>query len=269
MPSEGAPGPVPVRMPTRFHKPLAIVPAYNEERCVGSVVDEIRLHCPEFEVLVVDDGSTDETARAAADAGASVVRLPFNLGIGGAVQAGYQYAYDRGHDLAVQIDGDGQHDPAQIRTLMRYLERHPDLQMVTGSRFLDGSDVNGYKSSPIRRVGIRIFQWALSAVTGQRITDPTSGFRMTTRRGIEVFARDYPHDYPEVEAIVMLHAHRLSSAEVPCSMRARAGGRSSINTARSGYYMIKVLLAVFVNLLRSRPSVEAGDRAPVTAEHAL
>jgi glycosyltransferase involved in cell wall biosynthesis len=256
-------------MPTCFHKPLAIVPAYNEEHCVAGVVHEIRAHCPDFEVLVVDDGSTDLTARAANEAGAAVVRLPFNLGIGGAVQAGYQYAYDHGHDLAVQVDGDGQHDPAQIRVLQRHLERNPDLEMVTGSRFLDGSDVNGYKSSPIRRVGIRVFQWTLSAVTRQRITDPTSGFRMTTRRGIEVFARDYPHDYPEVEAIVMLHAHRLRSAEVPASMRARTGGRSSINSARSGYYMVKVLLAVFVNLLRSRPSVEAGDRAPVTAEHAL
>ncbi len=256
-------------MPSRFHKPLAIVPAYNEERCVGAVVHEIQAHNPAFSVLVVDDGSTDSTALAAADAGATVVRMPFNLGIGGAVQAGYQYAYEHGHDLAVQIDGDGQHDPAQVRLLQRHLDRHPDLHMVTGSRFLDGSDVNGYKSSPIRRVGIRIFQWALSAVTRQRITDPTSGFRMTTRRGIELFARDYPHDYPEVEAIVMLHAHRLRSAEVPASMRARAGGQSSINSARSGYYMAKVLLAVFVNLLRSKPSVEPGDRAPVTAEHAL
>src|SRR4051812_6442191 len=116
-------------MPARFHKPLAIVPAYNEERCVGTVVHEIRTQCPDFGVLVVDDGSTDRTAETAADAGAAVVRLPFNLGIGGAVQAGYQYAYDHGHDLAVQIDGDGQHDPAQICTLQRHLERHPELHM--------------------------------------------------------------------------------------------------------------------------------------------
>jgi len=139
--------------------------------------------------------------------------------------------------------------------------------MVTGSRFLERG--GGYRSSASRRIGIRIFSALLSAITRQPITDPTSGFRMTTRHGIELFARDYPHDYPEVEAVVMLHHHRLRSAEVPVQMRARAGGRSSIAGHWSAFYMLKVLLAVLVGLFRARPVVQPGENAPVTAEHAI
>jgi len=254
-------------MPSRFHKPLAIVPAYNEEGCVRGVVDEIRLRNPDFDILVVDDGSTDATADEARAAGAQVVRAPFNLGIGGAMQTGYVYALEHGYDLAVQVDGDGQHDAGQIAALRFHLDRHPELHMVTGSRFLERG--GGYRSSASRRIGIRIFSALLSAITRQPITDPTSGFRMTTRHGIELFARDYPHDYPEVEAVVMLHHHRLRSAEVPVQMRARAGGRSSIAGHWSAFYMLKVLLAVLVGLFRARPVVQPGENAPVTAEHAI
>jgi hypothetical protein len=182
------------------------------------------------------------------------------------VQCGYLYAFERGYDLAVQVDGDGQHDATEVAEMRSYLDRHPELHMVTGSRFLANE---GYRSSATRRVGIGIFAWLLSRITRQTITDPTSGFRMTTRRGIELFARDYPHDYPEVEAVVMLHHHRLRSAEVPVRMRARAGGRSSIAGHWSAFYMVKVLLAVVVGLFRARPSVEAGEDAPVTAEPAI
>ena|SRR5829696_5219998 len=255
-------------MSRRFHKPLAIVPAYNEEPCVGGVVTELHHHCPDFDVIVIDDGSTDATADAARAAGAAVVRNPLNLGIGGAVQCGYQFALEHGYDLAVQVDGDGQHDAREIQVLRSHLERHPELHMVTGSRFLERAR-DGYRSSTPRRIGIRIFSALLSAVTRQPITDPTSGFRMTTRRGIELFARDYPHDYPEVEAVVMLHHHRLRSAELPVRMRERAGGRSSIAGHWSGFYMLKVLLAVGVAIFRARPAVEPGEQAPVTAEHAI
>jgi glycosyltransferase involved in cell wall biosynthesis len=249
-------------------KLLAIVPAYNEAAAIGSTVAEIRVHAPEFDVLVVDDGSTDDTASVAESEGAQVIRHPFNLGIGGAVQSGYQYALERGYDVAVQVDGDGQHDARHIAELLAQLRAEPELNLVTGSRFL-AEDGHGYRSSVSRRLGIRLFSGVLSAVCGRRITDPTSGFRMTDRRGIELFARDYPHDYPEVEAVLMCHAHRLSAVEVPVRMRARQTGRSSIGSTQSAYYMIKVLLAVFVGLLRARPAVQAGDEAPVTAEHSI
>jgi glycosyltransferase involved in cell wall biosynthesis len=248
---------------------LAIVPAYNEAGAIGSTVAELHAHAPEWDVLVVDDGSTDDTARIAEAAGARVLRMPFNLGIGGAVQSGYQYALDHGYNVAVQVDGDGQHDPRYLPILLDHLHSDPDLNMVTGSRFLDPEDPHGYRSSASRRVGIRLFAGILSRIVGRRITDPTSGMRMTDQRGIELFARDYPHDYPEVEAVVMLHHHRLRSAEVPVLMRERAGGRSSIAGHWSAFYMIKVSLAVLVGLFRARPAITPGDSAPVTAEHAL
>jgi glycosyltransferase involved in cell wall biosynthesis len=247
---------------------LAIVPAYNEAESIGRVVRELRERAADFDVLVIDDGSTDDTAALATAAGAEVIRHPFNLGIGGAVQTGYQYALERGYDIAVQIDGDGQHDPQTVHALLRHLRNHPELDMVTGSRFL-AADGDGYRSSAPRRMGIRIFSAILSAIVGQRVTDPTSGLRMARRRGIELFARDYPHDYPEVEAVLLMHHHRLSSMEIPVIMRERMGGVSSINSTRSVYYMVKVLLAVVVGLFRARPVPEPGDRAPVAAEHGI
>jgi glycosyltransferase involved in cell wall biosynthesis len=247
---------------------LAIVPAYNEGASITGVVAELRDRAPGFDVLVVDDGSTDDTARRAREAGALVVRHPFNLGIGGAMQSGYRFASERGYVLACQVDGDGQHDPGQIAILVEHLRSHPELHMVTGSRFL-APDGQGYRSSASRRIGIRTFARVLSLITRQRVTDPTSGFRLTSREAIELFARDYPHDYPEVEAVVMVHAHRLRSGEVPVTMRPRMGGVSSINATGSIVYMVKVLLAIFVGLFRARPAVELGDRAPVAAESAI
>jgi glycosyltransferase involved in cell wall biosynthesis len=247
---------------------IAIVPALNEVGAVGRTVHEIRRAAPEFDVLVVDDGSTDETAAVAGQAGATVVRLPFNLGIGGAVQAGYMYAQEHGYRVAVQVDGDGQHDPRYIPDLLARLEQDPSLNMVTGSRFLEQVD-GGYRSSPIRRAGIRLFASVVSFVSRQRVTDPTSGFRMTDRRGIELFARDYPHDYPEVEAILLMHAHRLRSTEIPVAMRPRTTGSSAISTIQAGYYMIKVLLALFVGVFRAKPNATPGQDPPVAAERSL
>ncbi len=234
---------------------LAIVPAFNEADAIFRAVAAIREQAPDFDVLVVDDGSIDATAERARTAGAKVLRMPFNLGIGGAMQSGYIYALEQGYEIAVQVDGDGQHDPGHIHDLLARLRDEPDLNMVTGSRFLDQSG-EGYRSSATRRVGIRIFSRVVSWITGQRVTDPTSGFRMTNRRGIELFAHDYPHDYPEVEAILLMHAHKLRSCEVAVQMRPRLTGESAISSTQSVYYMVKVLLAVFVGLFRRKPTVE-------------
>jgi glycosyltransferase involved in cell wall biosynthesis len=246
---------------------LAIVPAHNEEAAIAGTVREILAAAPDFEVLVVDDGSTDQTAVRAAGAGAGVLKLPFNLGIGGAMQAGYIYANEHNFDVAVQVDGDGQHDPGFIPALLTRLRGRPEVDMVTGSRFLDPS-TEGYRSSKARRAGIRVFTLVVSLITRQRVTDPTSGFRMTNRKAIRLFARDYPHDYPEVEAILLMHAHRLRSCEVAVEMRPRLSGVSAISSTQPFYYMVKVLLAVFIGLFRSHPTVEPGD-TPVSAEPAL
>jgi glycosyltransferase involved in cell wall biosynthesis len=246
---------------------LAVVPSYNEAATVGRVVSDLREHRPDVDVLVVDDGSTDDTYEVAALAGAAVVRLPFNVGIGGAVQTGFVYALERGYDRMVQIDGDGQHDPTQLDALEQAMAGDPTLDMVCGSRFLS-PDLR-YPAPISRRTGIHIFAFLLSRIVGQPVSDPTSGFRLYNRRAIALFARDYPHDYPEVEAVLMLHHHRLRMLEVPVRMFTRGGGRSSIGSGKSAYYMIKVLLALFVGLARRRPVVEAGEPAPVAAQHSI
>jgi glycosyltransferase involved in cell wall biosynthesis len=246
---------------------LAIVPAFNEADSVAQTVDAIHQWAHGFDVLVVDDGSADATAERAAQAGAAVVRMPFNLGIGGAMQGGYIYALEHGYEVAVQVDGDGQHDPRHIGDLLQTLRSDPELNMVTGSRFLAASGV-GFQSSAARRAGIRIFSTVVSQITGQRVTDPTSGFRMTNRRGIELFARDYPHDYPEVEAILLMHAHRLRSCEIPVVMQPRLTGKSAISSTQSVYYMVKVLLAVFVGLFRRRPTTTTNEPSTALTEGA-
>lgn len=251
-------------MPTENETPkLVIVPAYNEEGSVGGVVESVRMHAPDFDVIVIDDGSTDNTAMEAERSGAQVIRHPFNLGIGGAVQTGFKYASQHGYGIAVQVDGDGQHDASYIPRLLEGLRASDAADMACGTRFREEP---GYKVPLRRRFGIKIFELVLSFIVRQRITDPTSGFRMTNRKGIELFARDYPHDYPEVEAILMMHAHRLRLIEVPVRMSQRNSGRSSITHTASAYYMVKVLLAVLVGLFRSRPTVEPGAEAPVSAQ---
>jgi hypothetical protein len=166
----------------------------------------------------------------------------------------------------VQVDGDGQHDPGEISKLFAALDGPAQADMICGTRF---ATATGYMAPISRRTGIHVFAFLLSRLLRQPVTDPTSGFRLYNRRAIALFARDYPHDYPEVEAVLLLHFHRLSGTEVPVRMRARTSGSSSINAQRSVYYMIKVLLAIFVGMLRARPIVEPGDRAPVAAEHSI
>ena len=246
---------------------LAVVPAYNEAACVGEVVRDLYRSAPDFDVLVVDDGSTDNTPAVASEAGARVVRHPFNLGIGGAVQTGFTFAQQHGYDYLVQVDGDRQHDPAEISRL-EHAMASGDVDMVCGSRFLENN--HRYPAPVSRRTGIHLFAFLLSHIVGQRVSDPTSGFRLYNRRAIGVFARDYPHDYPEVEAVLMVHAHRLRMCEVPVRMYARGGGVSSLKgTGKSTYYMVKVLLALMVGLARRRVSVEPGDDAAVVAAHGI
>ena len=250
-----------------MNRQLAIVPAHNEVEAIADTIASIHRWAPDFDVLVVDDGSTDATSQRARAAGAAVLRLPFNLGIGGAMQSGYIYASENGYEVAVQVDGDGQHDPRHIDELLQRLRTDPALNMVTGSRFMAPAG-DGYRSSAARRVGIRLFARVVSMITGQRVTDPTSGFRMTDRRGIELFARDYPHDYPEIEAILLMHAHRLGSCEIPVLMRPRLTGSSAISSTQSVYYMVKVLLAVFVALFRARPPIAVSEPMPPASERA-
>jgi glycosyltransferase involved in cell wall biosynthesis len=225
---------------------IAIVPAFNEEECVPRVIDEIRAFDPEVEIVVVDDGSVDRTTAVAAAKGAQVVRLPFNLGIGGAVQTGFRFAFENGFELAVRVDGDGQHDPAELPKLLEPLLAG-EADIVVGSRF---AGRGGYRSSRSRRVGITILARAVSLLVRQRVTDPTSGFQALNRHAIALFAADYPHDYPEVEATVMVFKHRLRLKEVPVQMRERAAGRSSIGALAAVYYMVKVLLAIVVAMFR-------------------
>ena len=237
------------------HRRVAIVPALNEEASVARVIDEIRGFDPGFEIVVVDDGSTDRTSQVASERGAQVIRLPFNLGIGGAVQTGFRYAFENGFDLAVRLDGDGQHDPQQLDAILDpVLSGEADI--AVGSRFAGAA---GYRSSRSRRIGIRVLAWTVSLLVRQRVTDTTSGFQALNKLGIRLFAADYPHDYPEVEATVMVFRHRLRMREVPVAMRERVGGRSSITAFRSVYYMAKVLLALFVGIFR-RNVVPLEDR---------
>jgi len=233
----------------------AIVPAYNEARNLPRLADALRAHAPACDVCLVDDGSTDETAKVAASLGWTVLRLPVNLGIGGAVQAGYLWALGRGYDVAVQIDGDGQHDPACLAALLAPIEAGA-ADVVIGSRFLaDG----GFRSTLVRRAGIRYLSWFLRLRCGARVTDATSGFRAAGRRAIELFARYYPSDYPEPEAIALARRAGLRLAEVPVRMNERAHGRSSITALRTLYYLVKVSLALV--LLPPRDEPLEGDLA--------
>jgi len=227
---------------------LAIVPAYNEEGAIKKVVEEIQSVQPHIDIVVIDDGSTDRTVDIARNAGARVISLPFNLGIGGAVQTGFKYAAERAYEAAVQVDGDGQHEPDQIPILLKALDK-PGTDVVLGSRFLEAG---GYKTSMVRQIGVRIFMLINSILLKKRITDNTSGFRAYGKRAIAFLASNYPYDYPEPESVIILERNGFSIEEVPITMRQRETGRSSISAVRAVYYMVKVLLAIFMNLFKQR-----------------
>lgn len=227
-------------------KKLIIIPAYNESECIETTIRDIMENAPDFDYVVINDCSTDNTREICESNGFNIVNLPINLGIGGAVQTGYMYAMEYGYDIAVQVDGDGQHDPQFLCVMAEYLEKH-DADMVIGSRFIEKE---GFQSSALRRIGIVYFTWLIKLCTGTTITDPTSGLRMAGKKVIKLFANCYPKDYPEPESTVMALNNGCKVEEIPVIMRERQGGVSSITFKKSIYYMIKVTLAILMEALR-------------------
>lgn len=227
-------------------KSIVIIPAYNEEKSIENTVADIRENAPEFDYVIVNDCSKDDTLKVCTDKGMHVLNLPINLGIGGAVQTGYLYAYKNGYDFAVQFDGDGQHDAKFLHGMRDYMAKHK-CNMLIGSRFIEKE---GFQSSGIRRFGIRYFSALIKLLTRTKITDPTSGMRMVDREVIEIYANSYPKDYPEPESVVAILNMGKTVGEYPVVMRERTEGVSSISPLRSVYYMVKVTLAILVEMLR-------------------
>lgn len=227
-------------------KSLVIIPAYNESENIKNTVQTLMEKAPQFDYVVVNDHSKDDTLKILQENHINYINLPTNLGIGGAVQTGYQYAYENGYDMAVQVDGDGQHDPAYLSQLVETMQKE-DADMVIGSRFINKE---GFQSTFARRVGINYFSHLIKQLTGKTITDPTSGFRLANRRVIALFAQDYPRDYPEPESIVALLKRGLKVVEAPVVMKERQGGQSSIRLQNSIYYMIKVTIAILIENMR-------------------
>lgn len=238
---------------------LVIVPALNEEAAIGGVVRSVQQYVPGVPVLVIDDCSKDGTIARARDAGAEVLSLPHHLGLGGCVQAGYKLAFELGFDYVIRVDGDGQHDARDIPRILAKLEES-GCEMVIGSRFAveNGSD----HTSLVRSMGIAFFRMVLRPILGKAVHDPTSGFVGVNRRALAVFSRSFPLEYPEIEALVVLQRRRFRFEEVPCKMRPRTTGRSSITALKSLYYITHVLLGVFVNVLKFEGRKQAGPTPP-------
>jgi hypothetical protein len=234
-----------------------IIPAYNEARSLPDVLREVRAAAPGFDLLVVNDGSADDTSEVARSEGCAVLDLCFNLGIGGAVQAGFKYAVEGGYDVAVQVDGDGQHPADQIQALSRHiLEKGCD--MAVGSRYLAPER---YEGGRLRRLGNAVLSRMCSLLSGQRVTDCTSGFRAYSARALAYLAHRYPADYPEPESIVLLARQGMHIREVPVKMRERRYGRSSITGVRPLYYMTKVGLALALDIIKEAPRRREGGKA--------
>jgi glycosyltransferase involved in cell wall biosynthesis len=219
---------------------LIIVPAYQEETNLLRVLDDIRTHIPQADILVVNDGSVDQTARLARGAGVKVIDHPYNMGIGAAVQTGFKYACEHNYSQALQLDGDYQHPAQEGPRLLQALSKE-NADLVIGSRFIEQT---GYRGSWYRRSGNRLFQWVNALVVGQKIIDNTSGFRAYSRRAVELLAQTYLGEYPEPESISYLKSRGYKIIEIPVQMRNRPGGKSSITPLRSIYYMVRVLTSI-------------------------
>ena len=227
-------------------KKLIIIPAYNESECIEQTIKEIKEKAEGFEYVIINDCSTDDTRKICEKNGYTIINLPVNLGIGGAVQTGYLYAQQNGYDFAVQVDGDGQHDPVFLNKMAEELE-NSNVDMVIGSRFIEKE---GFQSSGVRRLGIKYFGFLIWLLTGKKITDPTSGLRMVKRTIIKEFAKEYPNDYPEPESVVAVIRRKYEVKEIPVIMKERIGGISSISPMKSIYYMLKVTIAMLIERIR-------------------
>ena len=223
-------------------KKLAIIPAYNERGNILRTVRDVETNAPDFDYVIINDCSTDDTLAICREHDLHVISLPSNLGIGGCVQTGYLYARDNGYDIAVQFDGDGQHNATYLSAMTEKLVSEK-LDMVIGSRYIEKK---GFQSSGLRQMGIRYFTWLIKRVTGQTITDPTSGMRICNRDVIEIYAEDYPRDYPEPESVTSILASGMKVSEIPVMMNERKEGVSSISVLNSVYYMVKVSIAVLI-----------------------
>ena len=230
----------------RSIKKLVIIPAYNEEDTIVQLCKEVQDKAPGYDIIVINDHSDDGTLTKCISAGIHVLDLSVNLGIGGAMQAGYRYAADNGYDIAVQVDGDGQHDPQYLSGMLEQMT-DADADMVIGSRFLERE---GYQSTVLRRWGIRYLTTLIKILTREKVTDPTSGYRMVRGEVIKDFAKDYPQDYPEPESIVWMLMQGHKVVEVPVMMRERGGGKSSIRARDSVYYIIKVTIAILLERMQ-------------------
>lgn len=222
-------------------KILVVVPAYNEEITIRNVVYLITKYQPGIDVLVINDGSSDQTHAMAENAGAQVIDLPYNLGIGGAVQTGFIWALRNKYDIVIQVDGDGQHNPYYLERLIQAVKEN-EADVIIGSRFIIDT---GYKGSKIRKLGISFFSNLLAFICESNYFDPTSGFRALNSKALKIFAEYYPSDYPEVESIVYGLKQGLRIKEIPVAMKARQGGNSSITPLKSVYYMFKVTVMLF------------------------
>ena len=223
-------------------KPLIIIPAYKEAENIERVVDNIINTYPQYDYIIVNDGSKDNTREICQKREYNFLDLPINLGIGGAVQSGYKYAQRNGYEIAIQIDGDGQHDVSQLAKVIEPLEKG-EADIAIGSRFIKKE---GFQSSSVRRFGIHFLSNLIKFCTGKRVLDVTSGYRAVNRKFIEIYAENYPSDYPEPEAIVAAVMHKGKIQEIPVIMQERQAGTSSIHAWKSVYYMIKVTLAIIV-----------------------
>lgn len=239
--------------PIRAKDIMVLLPAYNEAGAIGHVIEGVRQVLPQADIVVIDDCSTDNTVQVARDAGATVLCIPSNLGIGGAVQTGFKFAREHNYDVVIRLDGDGQHDPNEVPALYAALSSG-QADAVFGSRFI-GKDSN-MKIPFGRRLGIKTFAFLVTILTRQRATDTTSGFMCLNRYAVGMLADYLPQDYPEVEGRIILHKAGLKTLELPVIMRSRIAGMSSINSWRSIYYAFKVSVAALIGAMKDIPAVQ-------------